>query len=35
MSDEYVSGPLTDEQIKFFREQGYVVVPGLFSKSLK
>lgn len=33
MSDQQVSGPLTDEQIEFFREQGYVVVPGLFSKS--
>jgi hypothetical protein len=33
MSDQQVSGPLTDEQIKFFREQGYVVVPELFSKS--
>ena len=31
MSKQHVVGPLTDEQIVFFREQGYVVVPGLFT----
>ena len=33
MSEKKLPGPLTDEQIRFFREQGYVVVPGLFTKA--
>jgi hypothetical protein len=33
MSEQPVSGPLTADQIQLFREQGYVVVPGLFTKT--
>jgi len=30
-AENTVSGPLTDEQVQQFREQGYLVVPGLFT----
>jgi hypothetical protein len=32
MSEQAVKGPLSEQQVQEFREQGYVVVPGLYSR---